>query len=216
MGLLYGRAGRLNTENGGFRPGQSPGAYSELQLLNFLSVNHLHEFQSFALPTAVAQGPAEGPHYSNQKSSLQLKLSYKSVEQSVYEMARSLSKLGIVDIKLATDNKATADAVALSIRVAAEQDAARVEAERVEAERVQAEADRVAVKLAELEAAKVAAGAEREKQRLAQEAEAERVRLAAQADPAVEEARLAEQQAQFEVGLTSRWSHASYGGRVWG
>jgi hypothetical protein len=24
MGLLYGRAGRLNTKNGGFRPGQDP------------------------------------------------------------------------------------------------------------------------------------------------------------------------------------------------
>ena len=33
MGLLYGRAGRLNTENGGLRPGQMFGAKSAFQLL---------------------------------------------------------------------------------------------------------------------------------------------------------------------------------------
>jgi hypothetical protein len=29
MGLLYGRAGRLTTENGGFRPGQMPDEVEE-------------------------------------------------------------------------------------------------------------------------------------------------------------------------------------------
>jgi hypothetical protein len=58
MGLLYGRAGRLTAQNGGFRPGQ----FRAMQLLVLTyAVNTVllkHSFQQLGQPTgACSHGP---------------------------------------------------------------------------------------------------------------------------------------------------------------
>jgi hypothetical protein len=62
MGLLYGRAGRLNTKNGGFRPGQTLGA----GILSFPIAYARGGFVGstlFVLIMAAVGAPGRGPRW---------------------------------------------------------------------------------------------------------------------------------------------------------